>query len=156
MMLDLVGLSPNGADLEWRHPYNDAQPYRVKLLRWPSQPYTYAANNLIRYVDPNGLYAATGYGHFCGPRSGKEWDGTTELDCLDLACKAHDMRIGPVGHCLPFTFRLTYRDEMLRIKAYYCAAWGCNTAACRAAAVIIGAWMALPGGGTFPVLPILR
>ena len=46
--------------------------------------------------------------------------------------------------------------QVLSIKAYYCAAWGCNTAACRAAAVIIGGELALPGGGTAPVLPILK
>jgi hypothetical protein len=42
MMLDLVGPSPNGADLEWMHPY------------------AYAHNNPLRYFDPTGLQAAQG------------------------------------------------------------------------------------------------
>lgn len=43
MMLDLVPASPDGVDLEWVHPYTDAQPY------------VYAKNNPVVATDPGGL-----------------------------------------------------------------------------------------------------
>src|SRR4026208_285351 len=47
MMLDLVGPSANGVDLEWTHPYSDAHPYK------------YARTNPIKYSDPSGLKVTT-------------------------------------------------------------------------------------------------
>jgi hypothetical protein len=43
LMLDLVPPSPDGVDLEWIHPYTDAQPY------------VYARNNPLNATDPSGL-----------------------------------------------------------------------------------------------------
>lgn len=43
MMLDLVGPSPDGVDLEWGHPYTDAHPYK------------YGGNSPNRNIDPSGL-----------------------------------------------------------------------------------------------------
>lgn len=43
MMLDLVPASPDGVDVEWLHPYTDAQPY------------VYAKNNPVVFTDLSGL-----------------------------------------------------------------------------------------------------
>ncbi|WP_253160603.1 RHS repeat-associated core domain-containing protein [Stieleria tagensis] len=111
--------------------------------------FAYVHNRPISFVDPRGLYSTPGYGHFCGPRNGEEWDGVTELDCIDKACKWHDECIGPLGTQYPC--RITYCDQSLSINAYYCAIYGCNTAACRAAALVIAPWMDIQGGGTLPI-----
>ncbi|MDB5346843.1 MAG: hypothetical protein JWP89_5220 [Schlesneria sp.] len=116
--------------------------------------YAYVVNNPVNFVDPYGLYATPGYGHFCGPRSGQEWDGKTPLDCLDTACLWHDECVGTLDSIYPG--KLTYCDQMLSIKAYYCLIFGCDTAACRTAATIIGIWMAVPGGGTCPIGPSFK
>jgi RHS repeat-associated protein len=135
-------------------PYASAEvPASAERLRSdPANLYGYAINNPVNYVDSTGLYSSPGYGHFCGPRNGQEWDGISQLDCLDEACNWHDDCIGPLGKCWPGTWQLTYCDQMLSGKAYYCAFFGCDTAVCRAWALVIGAEMALPGGGTVPVL----
>lgn len=117
--------------------------------------YAYSNCNPVNRTDPSGLYAAPGYGHYCGPRSGEE--SSTPVDCLDEACKAHDdciPGINTIWFWIPG--QVTYCDQTLSIAAYYCLFYGCNSspdpAACRAAAAIIAPWMALPGCGTFPVL----
>ncbi len=44
MMLDLVGPSANGMDLEYIHPYSNAHPYQ------------YGRSNPVRLIDPSGLF----------------------------------------------------------------------------------------------------
>lgn len=61
MTLDLVGPSPDGVDLEWRHPFSEAAPYRRVASRKPSHAYAYGANNPVRYVDPSGLKEVCGF-----------------------------------------------------------------------------------------------
>ena len=154
-MLDLDPPSPNEVDLLYSHEFV-ANSMHIRTRQLPNVAektnlYAYVIHNPVNYVDPNGLYASPGYGHFCGSRNGEVWYGASALDCLDEACKWHDECIGPLGNCIPFTFKITYCDQRLSIKAYYCAAVGCDTAKCRAAAAIIGAWMAMPGAGTIPI-----
>ena len=55
MVLDLVGPSPGGVDLEYAHPYSKAKPLRNYSRRFIYEnSYVYARNNPVRYVDPSG------------------------------------------------------------------------------------------------------
>lgn len=50
LMVDLMKPSPNGVDLLYSDEYVAA-----KMARWNTNPYTYANNNPLKYVDPSGL-----------------------------------------------------------------------------------------------------
>jgi hypothetical protein len=97
-MIDLDPFSPQGVDLVYGHEYVAHRTKDSKndprSLAERTNLYAYAINNPIKLLDPSGLYATPGYGHFCGPRNGEEWDGLSPLDCLDLACQWHDDCIG--------------------------------------------------------------
>ena len=55
MMLDLVGSSPDGVDLEYAHPYSEAKLFRNYSRQFIFEnAYVYTRNNPVRYVDPSG------------------------------------------------------------------------------------------------------
>jgi hypothetical protein len=82
MMLDLVPSSSDGVDLEWVHPYTDAQPY------------VYAKNNPVVFTDPSGLAPQKQK-----PKPAPPGPGLPVLCALELCCAPLPILCtnGPVG-----------------------------------------------------------
>jgi hypothetical protein len=107
MMLDLVGPSPNGVDLEWTHPYTSGRPYGHTSRPFSSHPYTYAENNPVNVTDPSGLFVGWGYGNYCGwNRRAKcpPGSGPKPIDAVDAACERHDCCVPSWKQCWKWTF----------------------------------------------------
>lgn len=139
MMLDLVGPSPDGVDLEWKHVYTDARPY------------VYASNLPTRATDPTGLFL--NYGNYCGlSRNGPG----APVDAIDAACKKHDACLAtawdwanPVKQCVC--------NIQFCIDAVDARDGGCNASAdpiaCKDYASVITTLCGL-GSGYPPIAPL--
>lgn len=110
-------------------------------------PYSYVENNPLVNSDPSGRITFGGaYGNCCGPLRRCN-NSSSAIDCIDRACRTHDMCLGTWQQVLnPFT---VYRCDMaLARTAILCLRWGCSTAApplsnpgqCRSAAIQIHVW----------------
>ncbi len=88
MMLDLVQPSPGGVNVEYIHPYTDANLY------------TYAVNNPTSFVDPSGLFL----GFKCTPwiKTYRPCTPADDLACF-TSCKLQGKGGGRMTKCYTFS-----------------------------------------------------